>query len=261
MIELLLQYNADVNASNQTTGLTPLMYAIRNRHLQSVQLLLQNGADISAKDLNQKSALIHAASSNSTEIFALIFDTDWQSEEEQSVVVRQAFHEAIQSGNIHLCKYILDTTDISIDLSTSLMVACCSGSVNAVQFLLSKGATLKVDQKWDGKPALLCVVQSGLFELTNTLLNTPNLKINTEVSSQGYTPLIIAAKYGHVGLIELLLNKGILLKGGILIYFFRLVYRCSRFRGLNCYSSFYYKRAFFNCFFIDKKRLQCRDDR
>jgi ankyrin repeat protein len=214
MIQLLIQYNADVNACNQSNGLTPLMYAVKNKHLQAAQLLLQCGADVTAQDRENKSALIHAASVNSVELFALIFETEWPLEHEQSDdkanEVTRAFQEAVKANNIELCTYILDKTDIPIDLSTALMVACCSRKVDVCSFLLSRGATMKAEQRWEGKSALLCAIQSGLFELTKNLLNTPNLKINTEVTSEGWTPLIMAAHYGHNGLVEELLNQGLI---------------------------------------------------
>lgn len=188
------------------------MYAIKNKHFQTVKFLLQCGVDIFSVDSQQKSALVHSASVNSVEMFAMIFESEWPNEEVQANEVEKAFREALQTGNIGVCKYVLDKTDIPIDLSSgpNLLIACCSGSVEAVQFLLSHGATLKPEQKWQGKSALLCAVQSGLYELVRPLLNNPSLKINTEVSPEGYTPLIIAAKYGHNGLIEELLAKGLI---------------------------------------------------
>lgn len=99
-----------------------------------------------------------------------------------------------------------------MDLSTSLLVACCANSdknIEVVQFLLSYGATLKLEQRWQGKSALLCAVQSGLYELTKGLLDNPNLKINTEVSAdKGWNALIVAAHYGRIGLIQELIDRG-----------------------------------------------------
>lgn len=213
LIQLLVQYGADVNARNQSTGLTPLMCAIKSNHFSTVELLLQCGASITVQDFKGKTALVHTASINSVEMFSLIFESEWSTDEGQtddkSNEVCKAFNEAVKNGNIELCKYILDKTDASIDLSTSLMVACCSRNVDAINFLVSRGAFLKPDQKYDGKSSFLCAVQSGNFELTKNFLNNTNLKINTEVSSEGYSALTIAAQFGHNGLIEELLNKGL----------------------------------------------------
>lgn len=213
LIQLLIQYGADVNSPNQRTRVTPLMYAVtavnkQHQHVQTVRLLLECRADITLRDQRGHSVLVHAAQVKSNEIFALLFESEWPNREDQNEEFGRAFQAAIQAGNIDLCKYLLDNTDTSIDLSTSLLSACCSGSLDVVQFLLSKGATLKLDQKWQGKSALLCAVQSGLFELTKSILDNPNLKINTEVSAEGWTPLIFAAHYGHNGLIEELLRRG-----------------------------------------------------
>ena len=62
IVELLLQYGADVNVKS-LQGMTPLMFAAKNGDIEMVKLLLENEADVNvvnafgetAKDVAKKS--------------------------------------------------------------------------------------------------------------------------------------------------------------------------------------------------------------
>lgn len=88
LMQLLIQYGANINASNQRTGLTPLMYAVRNNHMPTVQFLLQCGVDISARDREGNSALVHVAGVSSTAMFGMLFDAEWPNEDQSEEIGR-----------------------------------------------------------------------------------------------------------------------------------------------------------------------------
>ena len=61
IVELLLQNNADVNAKSDYDGSTPLIMAARYGQLEIVELLLQKNADVNAKTSDGSTALALAA--------------------------------------------------------------------------------------------------------------------------------------------------------------------------------------------------------
>jgi hypothetical protein len=56
----LLHRGADINAREEDSGMTPLMYATANDHDTTVQLLLSKGAVIHLRDDEGQTALSHA---------------------------------------------------------------------------------------------------------------------------------------------------------------------------------------------------------
>jgi len=56
MVKLLLQYNADVNISNQS-GITPLWGAILNRDKQLAKLFIDKGANVNA-EMNERATAV-----------------------------------------------------------------------------------------------------------------------------------------------------------------------------------------------------------
>ena len=71
-VELLLNQGADVNARDKSSGATALIVASREGHRQVVDLLLKKGADVNAKDASGNSALSEALRSQRSEVADLL---------------------------------------------------------------------------------------------------------------------------------------------------------------------------------------------
>ncbi|KAK6047413.1 ankyrin repeat protein, partial [Cooperia oncophora] len=88
-----------------------------------------------------------------------------------------------------------------------MCAACEHGQADTVQFFLSRGASLSTMQWPPGRPALICAVESGSWDLVVAVFALPNCDIECK-DAFGRTPIIVAARCAHVGLIDMLLNKG-----------------------------------------------------
>lgn len=64
IIEALIKAGADVNAKEKTVGLTPLIYAIQFKNLETINALIKAGADVNVKNKDGYTALASAAMNN-----------------------------------------------------------------------------------------------------------------------------------------------------------------------------------------------------
>ena len=72
IVELLINRGADVNAKASVGGLTPLLIAAMEGHYEVVELLTANGADMNAKDTSGKTPLVWAIRLKRTELADLL---------------------------------------------------------------------------------------------------------------------------------------------------------------------------------------------
>jgi ankyrin repeat protein len=72
IVELLIANNADVNAVNEEDGFTALMCAAYFGHLKIVEILMPKIKDVNARNWDGETALTLAISKNNAEIIAFL---------------------------------------------------------------------------------------------------------------------------------------------------------------------------------------------
>ena len=90
-------------------------------------------------------------------------------------------------------------------MGAALVHAAAEGDVDLVQMLLSQGARL--DVRDEGFTPLLVAAQFGHTEVCKLLLETGKANVK-ETTPDGFTPLLHAAQSGHNEVCELLLANG-----------------------------------------------------
>ena len=75
LISLLLEHGANPNTPSGTERITPLMFAVRSGHEESVRLLLQAGAQADARDANGMNALHWAVAEKQAHLLPLLLAT------------------------------------------------------------------------------------------------------------------------------------------------------------------------------------------
>lgn len=236
ILQLLLQNGADSNFLNTISGETPLGLAVAGGHLEAVKLLRKSGAKLEKCTIRGTNLLVKAAEEDFLEIFTFLLEdldnTKWNCKEYQKYNrlewIRTIFETSVRCGKLRICRYLMDNRDLVLDTSVAMCIACANGQSEIVQFLLSRyiffiivykclrGATLTPDQSWNGKSALICAVESGSWDLVVNVLNNALIDLNAQSgglkeSESNLTPLMVAAKNGHVGLVDLLINKGFII--------------------------------------------------
>ncbi|KAK6745101.1 hypothetical protein RB195_011669 [Necator americanus] len=230
--QLLFMAGADVNAVDPSTGLTAMQKAIAagNAHLVSLFLnhdqAIQKNLDPSVLTIAAKhghmellplllpldamrtadKALIESARNGHVKVIRYLLAQKWLDEEQRKSAIENAMVAAAGAGQTEVCEQLVDAYDCH-DFAKAMCAACEHGRADTVQFFLSRGASLSTMQWPPERPALICAVESGSWDLVVAVLALPNCDIEC-TDAFGRTPVIAAARCAHVGLIDMLVNKG-----------------------------------------------------
>uniref|UniRef100_A0A1I7ZYC9 ANK_REP_REGION domain-containing protein n=1 Tax=Steinernema glaseri TaxID=37863 RepID=A0A1I7ZYC9_9BILA len=198
MVQLLIEHGAHVNRENPLNGKTALVIAAGHGHLEVAKILRSNGAAC-------RDALVHAAEMGHLPVVAFLLKED-------PSAASDAFEKAAERGHVRVCEALLAAVG-GIDMARGMRAACKSGQAQAVQFLFSRGAKFSSGYCDDGKSALICAIESGSWDLVVNVLMNSGIDVNADRTCEELTPLMVAAKHGHVGLVDLLINKGASING------------------------------------------------
>ena len=180
LLTLLLQNGADPNAGTDT-GVTPLELSIEQRDTDSVRLLLDAGADPQTQRLSGESMLMLAA----------------------------------ETGNTDIARALL-RHDLAVDFrdplygQTALMFAARAGYPDMVALLLAHGADTGAATDIGETPAWIRPNSVPGFGFGEGIIRggVPKDRGRREPTPGGMTPLLYAARHGHVEVARLLLEKG-----------------------------------------------------
>jgi ankyrin repeat protein/DNA-directed RNA polymerase subunit RPC12/RpoP len=183
-VRLLLEKGANASAKDNK-GRTPLHYAAMSGNVEIVKLLLEKGAAVNAKDYDGVTALILAAGCGQMSVVELLLE---------------------KGADINAKEGFVDAGD------TALMSAASSGQTNVetvrlVKYLLDNGAAVNATGE-DGETALM---QAAAAAQTNAmkLLLERGADVNAK-DEKGNTALIHQATFGDLDIntIKLLLDGG-----------------------------------------------------
>jgi ankyrin repeat protein len=190
-------------------GSTPLHTGARYGVVEVVGLLLEEGANVNARDEDTWTPLHRGAQYGHIGVVRLLLEKG-ANINVQTVRTRQtALHLATREGHVEVVRLLLDKgANVSAQKdhgSTLLHFATRFGHIDAVRVLLEKGAN--VDQTDDdGLTSLHTAANSGRVDVVALLLEKrPN--VNARDKGRG-TPLHYAASRGFVDVVRLLLDNG-----------------------------------------------------
>lgn len=98
LIKWLIGMDVDIHTADEN-GYTPLMIAIHRCSQETVQLLLNHGADPEIKDLKGRSAMHHAAQSEHTDLYTMIEDCggDGQEKDLHGLTAKSILDRAVRT--------------------------------------------------------------------------------------------------------------------------------------------------------------------
>ncbi|XP_071082120.1 uncharacterized protein [Haliotis cracherodii] len=162
---------SNINARGQN-GYTPIMITAVCGHQSVFDLLVSKQADMTLVDNNGNSLL----------------------------------HAACQCGNRAIVQHLVSPSNINTrgrNGYTPIMIAALKGHQSVFDFLVSKQADLTLVNN-DGDSLLHVACQGGNRAIVQHLVSPSN--INTR-GLNGYTPIMIAAVFGHQSVFDLLVSK------------------------------------------------------
>jgi ankyrin repeat protein/mono/diheme cytochrome c family protein len=207
-LELLIDKGADVNAKNRRAS-TPLHWAIHDQ--AKVQLLLSKGANVNSKQAQGRTPLFLAAMLGdgvATIRWLLVSGADPNI---ASANGQTPLMMAASRGNVEAMRLLIEKgAEVNHKDGageTALMLAATSGNADAVRFLIEKEADVKVRSKRN-ETALGFAATSGVQSSVELLLAN-GAEVNVR-NFRGYSPLMFAASSDTMpaSIIRLLLDKG-----------------------------------------------------
>lgn len=186
---------------------TLLLDAARKGDIKKVRKLLEQGADVDAKDIDGLTALHEAAENKHTDVVKVLLQAGADANiRDRKWYAWTPLDKAVMNGCVDIVKVLLEAgADVNAKHGehnlTVLMMAALSGHTETVAALLDAGADVNTSRT-DGDTALHWAAMTGQAETVRLLLEN-NASINAKNTS-GEMPLQMAAAADHTEVVSLL---------------------------------------------------------
>ncbi|XP_072547741.1 ankyrin repeat and SAM domain-containing protein 6-like isoform X2 [Salminus brasiliensis] len=176
MVRLLLEWGADVNFSQKTTGWSALMLATLSGKASIAQQLVERGADPDHLNVLSKTAFEVALQLKHKEVKSYLDSITTVRPQPDAEKKRPDVFIALKLGNAQLVKEILEEDPSQVNLANAdgaspLMIAAVSGQQEVVQLLVEKNADVDKQDGVHGWTALMQATYHGNKDVVKYLLN------------------------------------------------------------------------------------------
>ena len=209
-VQVLLDAGADIDAKDNKRR-APLFYACDSGALDVVKVLVRAGADDGGG-----TCLAHAASCGRTETVRYLVglpEVDVNHQNADNCFHNTALQEAVLWKQTDVAQVLIDAgadidTQTNCNLSRSpLHTACILGTLDVVKMLVEAGAGVRAtDTK--GRTCLHVAACCGYTETVRYLVSLPEVDVNHQDSDDNHTALQYAMEGNHTDVAQVLIHAG-----------------------------------------------------
>ena len=199
-----------------STVSTDIFKAIQNNETESVKFFIEN-CFYSIHDVDEKgkSILSYCLESNHNEIYNYLFSkqttNDFLPIQEKPKDYEPNIFKACEEGKLTSVQWLIEKEKVNKNKKdefgyTPLKYACEYGHLSIAQYLLSKGANIKI-KDLNGNSLIHFASKGGLLSIVQYLIE----KQNVDKDIKGFidrTPLHYGCLGGHIPIVEYLISKG-----------------------------------------------------
>ena len=189
----------------------PLADAAMEGDAGRVRLLIERRADVSAAQGDGMTALHWAAFRDDLEVAGLLLAADADVMARTRVGGLTPLWFAAENGSAPMLDRLL-TTEADVNAATStgatlLMAAALSGSAEAIDLLVERGAYLDTRDTANGQTALMFAARDGHLDAVRALVES-GADVDQVSGGDGTSPMVIAIANGHYTVARYLLDQG-----------------------------------------------------
>lgn len=187
----------------------PLVDAARTGDAAAVRALLERGAWVGTLEPDGTTALHWAAHREQVEIAGLLLAAGAAVDAANRYGVTPLALASVNGDAAMIARLLAAGADPNLpnpEGETPLMTAARTGNAEALDVLLAAGAEVDAVEAWRGQTALHWAAAQNQAVAVEALLAAradPNAR-----SARGFTPLLFAAREGHVGVLDALVRAG-----------------------------------------------------
>lgn len=209
-VKFLLENNANVNAKDREQR-TALHWAVNSNNSDIVKLLLNYSAEIDAADNNHQTPLFWASTYGHEEIVKVLL-TGGADMDARDSFGKSPLHAAASKNHLEVAKLLLinsaNVNALNRYKCSPLYFAAEDGYPNMITLLVEHGANLnQADER--GRTPLFMSCYKGHLKAVEQLLNLSDVQIALKVrNSDRQTVLHAASMRNHTEIIKILLTHG-----------------------------------------------------
>ena len=195
----------DVNHEH-INGYTALHFEVQNGHCHVVQVLIDAGADIEAKDEEGRSAVFRASISGKCAVVKMLVEAgaDVRVTDNKG---NTCLHFAARFGHTEIVRYLVDLPEVDVNhaddvTSTALHCAARQKHPDVVKVLIDAGADIEAQDDDGYSPLFLPSISGGVDTVKVLLRAGADVRVTDDT---GNTCLMFAAHHGHIETVRTLL--------------------------------------------------------
>lgn len=210
MLHYLIQNGVNVHQPTSTLQRRAVHFAALKHQVSCLQMLLNAGAQLDARDTFGNTPLHYAAEDGDGSLLSLLLNNG-ASVDSQDITSKTPLMKAARSGKLWAVRRLLSFgANVNVrdrNDETALHYACRQGSTEILSMLIKAGAKLNA-QNQIGLTPMMEAVSYNQREAVSLLVKQRDLDLYKRDFCTGDTALHIAVKKNYIHMVEILLQAG-----------------------------------------------------